>query len=146
VRASQRVATPWASKDYCDYSKHCLRTVGGGSAICFSRTPAVARQYLFRRANGTASSHRQLAAVSRPVSGEAARSGLAEQRAVLCCAVLWRGRASTARQHARQQQQRAGRLEPPSSAHACAWTAPISSLSVSRLFQPFLLHSFTLAL
>jgi hypothetical protein len=84
VRASQRVATPWASKDYCDYSKHCLHTICR-SAICFSRTPAKARQYLFRRANGTASSHRQLAAVNRPVSGEAARSGLAEQRAVLCC-------------------------------------------------------------
>lgn len=84
MRASQRVATPWASKDYCDYSEHCLHTICR-SATCFSRTPAVARQYLFRTANGTASSHRQLAAVRRPVSGEAARSGLAEQRAVLCC-------------------------------------------------------------
>ena len=94
--------TPWASKDYCDYSKHvhCLY----GSAVCFSSTPQQRR--LFRRANGTASSHHQLAAVSRPVSGLAARSGLAgtrQSRAVQSCGGAEQGNTQGSRADSRPQ-------------------------------------------
>ena len=125
MRASQRVATPWASKDYCDYSKHYLHTICR-SAICFSRT-AASNSKTILVSQGQWHSLESSSAVSRPVSGEAARSGLGARQSIAELHVCWRGRA---RQHARQQsrQQATGHLEPPQP--ACASTAaPVFSLS-----------------
>ena len=118
--------TPWASKDYCDYSKHvyCLY----GSAVCFSSTPQ--QRQLFCRANGTAASHRQLAAASRPVSGLAARSGLAgtrQSRAVQSCGGAEQGNTQGSRAESRPPRTTAQRA----CVHAC--TAPVFSLYLFQL-------------
>lgn len=73
MRASQREPTPWAREDYCDYSKHLSAYAEVSDAVSNSKTNVSQGQW-----RGLESS----SGVCRPVSGEAARSGLGARQRV----------------------------------------------------------------